>query len=504
MHTHLGYSAPSESVKDRKPQFNMRTSQVRGICVSALLAIPAIVSAQATIQATLNPVDLWGDGNYFSKFLSSEALLTAKNSYSENQFNSCMTYYAAANSKSYQCGKLVMTGIRSLPSVYPQLINGKYVLYMVNATWFYEGQNGDAPISYSTDASNYYAVQRSPACPQLHPYSATSVSNGDNSTLLTCVSYKTPPLQCTGRDAGKSAGAGAPGGVGNPIQIYGGVKTESQTDYADPRGLLLVQRQFMGQTKAWRMPGDARLIDTYSAAQSLQSISETTSGTTLDGSGSSISTSVTLTFPFVRTADSGEVYLANPDGSLARHVPGGAGTFPADVSGDTITHLSTPTADGATWRVQRANNVVEEFGPDGRQRRQQLPTGAFVLFQYSDGALTRTVDNWGRQITYTPGDSGVPVAVGLPDGSTISYSFQGRLLTGVTYPDSTARQFLYNEAAYSNAGSFAPYALTGSIDENGVRVGSYYYDTSARRFRQSWPVELASLLSATAMTAIPG
>ncbi|MCZ8120800.1 MAG: hypothetical protein O9295_22835, partial [Microcystis sp. LE18-22.4A] len=71
-------------------------------------------------------------------------------------------------------------------------------------------------------------------------------------------------------------------------------------------------------------------------------------------------------------------------------------------------------------------------------------------------------------------------------------------MSSVVYPDGNQRQFLYESATY-------PHALTGIVDENGMRWGTFAYDDKGRavstelasaisRFRVSYPAEGQALV----------
>lgn len=448
-------------------------------CLAGVLIGLAVFGAEAQeIQATVQPAEVWGDGNYYSGYPSSGTLLAAQNAVQQTMLSNCLAFHATLPPHSYQCSVLFITGITPNLSM-PQMENGDYQYFWDIAHWHNEGvYNG--PFSNDQDANNYRQAIRNVVCPKYQNLSTKAVVTGPNSQQISCVRYSLPPMQCLPKDSGKSAGSGAPGGMGNPIQIYSGTKTESQSDYVDVRGLLSVERQFVGQSNAWRMPGDPVLVDTYSNPISLQVISESYPGMTIDPiSGGVISWISELQFSYIPTNSTGELYILNSDGSYAKYVPSSTGSFATDVSGDALSYLATPTPEGSIWRVQRAANVIEEYGPDGRLRRRQFSSGAYVIYQYTSGLLTAMTDNWGHQLALTPGANGQPAIVTLPDGAKLTYAFQGPLLNTVTYGDGTSRQFLYNEPAYAaSAGTPAPFELTGAIDELGVRVGSYHYDSS--------------------------
>src|SRR5690606_3324280 len=63
-----------------------------------------------------------------------------------------------------------------------------------------------------------------------------------------------------------------------------------------------------------------------------------------------------------------------------------------------------------------------------------------------------------------------------PGGEIYSYGFGTEgTLDSVTYPDGTSRTYLYENNSY-------PQALTGIVDENGIRIRTWGYDAHGRAY----------------------
>jgi RHS repeat-associated protein len=118
-------------------------------------------------------------------------------------------------------------------------------------------------------------------------------------------------------------------------------------------------------------------------------------------------------------------------------------------------------------------------------------TGQTVTLTYSDTSTPRatapspdlllnvTAPN-GRQLSFSYDGNAHVHQVVLPDGGTISYGYDvSGNLTSVTHADGHARQYVYNEPAMTGGASLV-YAMTGLIDENGVRLESTTYDSGGR------------------------
>src|SRR5262245_37404517 len=62
-----------------------------------------------------------------------------------------------------------------------------------------------------------------------------------------------------------------------------------------------------------------------------------------------------------------------------------------------------------------------------------------------------------------------------PAGGTYQYTYDTTgNQTSVTFPDSSSKTYVYNESA-NTGGANLPHAMTGIVDENSVRYGTYQY-----------------------------
>ena len=375
------------------------------------------------------------------------------------------------------CGKLTWTGSHPNSSLFPYIYNGDYMLFWTDATRYLEWVGADGKVtSETTDASDIYTIERQIHCNDKAGYGSRTVSAGPNAYKITCVKNAPAPKQC---DPTKACCKGAPPSLGDPVQVYNGIQTESETDYATADGLLSVKRQFRGQFIGWHMPGDVDVLDLYS--KNIQKIQRFFLTERFQIPQINLSTGVrelrwvVLKFEYRPATPNGEFRVLNPDGSQTLYPATAAGTFPNEVSSDRVELLDAPTVEGALWRVTRASDMVEEYGTDGRLRKQQWRNGQFVVYQYTDGRLTKMQDNWSRQISFTHNADNTIAGATLPDGLSLAYSYQDGILTKVTYPDGTSRQYLYGEPA-NVAGPPLRYAMTGILDENGTRFTTFKFN----------------------------
>jgi RHS repeat-associated protein len=91
------------------------------------------------------------------------------------------------------------------------------------------------------------------------------------------------------------------------------------------------------------------------------------------------------------------------------------------------------------------------------------------------GLLLTVTDAKGRQLNFQYSTSGYLYRVTLPDGGTLTYSQDtSGNLAAVQYPDGTTRQYVYNESTLTG-GNNLPNAMTGVVDEAGIRYESTTY-----------------------------
>jgi RHS repeat-associated protein len=134
---------------------------------------------------------------------------------------------------------------------------------------------------------------------------------------------------------------------------------------------------------------------------------------------------------------------------------------------------------------------TETYTEDGLLSAVQDQTGQTTTLSYSDastpraiapraGLLLNVVSPNGRQLSFLYNAAGYVQQATLPDGGHLSFDYDrwGNLVA-VTYPDGKKRTYVYNEPALTG-GNNLTYAMTGLIDENGVRFDSTSYDASGR------------------------
>lgn len=148
------------------------------------------------------------------------------------------------------------------------------------------------------------------------------------------------------------------------------------------------------------------------------------------------------------------------------------------------------TATG--WEFVGADDTEEFYDTSGNLTSITYRGGASVAMIYSTastppeiapnpGLLITVSDNFGHQLNFTYNGQGQISTMTDPGGAVYTYSYSlsvyaaQSLLSAVQYPDSSSKQYLYNETAYIGNTS-TPYALTGIVDENGSRYATIEYN----------------------------
>ena len=101
-------------------------------------------------------------------------------------------------------------------------------------------------------------------------------------------------------------------------------------------------------------------------------------------------------------------------------------------------------------------------------------------------------DPFGHELSFTYNSAGQIATLTDASGALYSYAYTGSTLTSVSYPNSTTRQYYYNESA-ETGGVNLPYALTGIIDEAGTRFATISYNSSGQATHPSWRAALTIL-----------
>src|SRR3569833_2177190 len=184
------------------------------------------------------------------------------------------------------------------------------------------------------------------------------------------------------------------------------------------------------------------------------------------------------------------IRAGRPDGTDRIFTPLTGGSY--QEYGTAVDRLvaATDTSGNITgWTLTDESDTREVYDAQGVLQAITYRGGQTVTLAYSTsstptsvapypGLLLTVADAFGHQLSFTYGSKGLMATMTDPGGAVYSYSNANAVLASVTYPDSTTRQYLYNESTHTN-GYNCPYALTVFIDESGTRYATFGYDGSA-------------------------
>jgi YD repeat-containing protein len=137
--------------------------------------------------------------------------------------------------------------------------------------------------------------------------------------------------------------------------------------------------------------------------------------------------------------------------------------------------LETYSASGKLLTIADRNGVTQSLTYDAIGRVQTVTDhfGRIMTFHYA--ADPQGGSEWWEE----PGVNARITSIADPDGEIFSYTYDvDGNLSQVTYPDSTEREYRYEDAN-------CPYALTAIIDENDDQFATFAYDSAGRAIT-SW------------------
>jgi YD repeat-containing protein len=154
-------------------------------------------------------------------------------------------------------------------------------------------------------------------------------------------------------------------------------------------------------------------------------------------------------------------------------------------------------AGGATtsWSLSTKNDQIETYDASGKLSSIKLPSGITQTLTYTSSLLTKVTDTFGNSLNFTDNSSGQMATLTDPAGNVYRYGYDasGNLKT-VTYPDddtdpnnNPVKTYVYGSdtidgtpETVNTAGVLQPNALTGILDEGGVRYATYKYDANGK------------------------
>ncbi len=186
----------------------------------------------------------------------------------------------------------------------------------------------------------------------------------------------------------------------------------------------------------------------------------------------------------------GAIRVLRPDGNhkIFQLIGGAYQEF--GTAADSLAALSS-----GGWKFVTDDDTTELYDAAGNLLSIIYRGGQAVALTYSTsstpssvapypGLLVGVADPFGHQLSFTYNSQAQIVSMTDPNGAVYTYSYTGSLLSSVLYPDSTSKQYLYNEAGHTSNTNI-PYALTGVVDEGGVRYATINYNANGQAIASS-------------------
>jgi YD repeat-containing protein len=176
-----------------------------------------------------------------------------------------------------------------------------------------------------------------------------------------------------------------------------------------------------------------------------------------------------------------EVDLFRDTGEILYFYPCGTAWCPETDEVGTLTESVDANGVITGWQFIDANDVVEQYGPNGLLLSETSRAGVQHVLSYdSELRLSSLADSFGHTLSFSYDSSNRIQQVTEPGGGQITYAYDSaENLSTVTYPDGSTRTYLYDESAYVQSGA-TPSMLTGILDENNQRYATFTYNSNSQ------------------------
>ncbi|RYY74106.1 MAG: RHS repeat protein [Gammaproteobacteria bacterium] len=364
------------------------------------------------------------------------------------------------------CERLTITGYKSDPNR-TSTVNGLPWAYLLTGVRIML----NPPSGF--DPNFTVTIARVPVCSNNFFSSASDPSNSNNA-LYWC------PLQEVQEPSPENCSVAAPN-VGNPVNVASRDKHETEIDFSTADGVLQLERNYLNQREGWTFGTASKLIDLTGRQTYKQCFSGFTYVAVYD---STTKRGKLVKRPYCHSYEKNlvnEVFVQGSNSSRVRFLEQSTGIFKGESPAYTgeLKLIDESLNGGARWALSRPNNTQDLYLPNGFLAKRILASGRALNYTYVNNGISAITDDEGRSLVFNYGSDNKIESVTTPDNQLIKYSYsQDGLLSRVTWPDNTSKTYLYNETGLVSADAsrdLRSVALTGKIDELGVRVGSYYY-----------------------------
>ena len=164
------------------------------------------------------------------------------------------------------------------------------------------------------------------------------------------------------------------------------------------------------------------------------------------------------------------VTVTRADGRQELFTKNAAGAYVADAD---VTSVFSAQPTG--WKLVTAEDTVENYTPAGLLSTITTRAGLVTSLAYdASNRLITVTGPFGHKLTFIYDGSNRVSQMTAPGGGVYTYAYDAASnLVSVAYPDSSVRRYVYENTTYPNA-------LTGIVDENGIRFATWAYDSQGR------------------------
>jgi YD repeat-containing protein len=279
--------------------------------------------------------------------------------------------------------------------------------------------------------------------------------------------------------------------AGNPINYLTGDKFEQVSDYVDSQGLS-VKRKYLNQRQGWAVDKPSRLYDLTGrfSGNPLISSNNYCSGysTVYKLKRLNLITPIHNDYEYVPFLyclnylrlpnQSARLILITSDGFHKTFYQQNGGYYNSDFYSAIAYEIDPALNDGNAWLVRYPNSKEEFFDQNGMLKKSQMGEST-ITYAYQNNRLVSKTNRAGASIIYEYDALDRIVKSTLPGGEYITYDYSAinnsnaYVLHKVVYPDTSQIIYLYENSQY-------PYALTGIIDNKGIRYATWAYDEKGR------------------------
>ncbi len=339
-----------------------------------------------------------------------------------------------------------------------------------------------------SSSQSTFVISAPQGCPSGPGYSSQS-SGPATDYILTCIKLET--LSC-GNDNDNA---------GNPINVATQCKLEHEVDYATADGLLRVERSYTNQRGGW-------VFDT------LPTLLEVPTGTNVSAEGVLFGAKLNCPDMIINNWQRYKASAGDPMGTETyanyrcmrpvnrtasrmvhlwingQHYRFVGSSNPVSADGLAglymkLYSLSPPHSTGAVWKVTIKSGDVLYFLSNGKIARREFASGGYLDYSFNtDQRLASKTDHKGRTLTYNYDTYKRLTSIDLPNGEEVTYDYgtdplspNHGLLQKIIWPDGGFVEYLYNEAAHLSGSNNGLQTLTGKLDAEGRRIGTYKYSS---------------------------